>query len=74
MLGAFEFLPSIDFFKLIGQQICRDTSPLIAICESVLFLITGFNERNLNAVRQQNYIYIFILHVPYISIIVFLIF
>lgn len=57
MLGAFEFLPSIDFFKLIGQQICRDTSPLIAICESVLFLITGFNERNLNAVRQQNYIH-----------------
>lgn len=50
VLGAYEILPSMDFFKLIGQQLCRDTSPIIAICESVLFLITGFNERNLNAV------------------------
>lgn len=50
VLGAYEILPSMDFFKLIGQQLCRDTSPIIAICESVLFLITGFNEKNLNAV------------------------
>lgn len=50
MVGAFEFLPSSDLFKLLGQQLCRDTSPAIALCESVLFLITGFNERNLNAV------------------------
>lgn len=50
MLGAYEILPSLDFFKAIGQQICRDTSPFIVLCESVLFLITGFNERNLNAV------------------------
>lgn len=50
VLGIFEFLPTMDFFKTIGQQLCRDTSPIIAICESVLFLITGFNERNLNAV------------------------
>lgn len=50
VLGAYEILPSIDFFKLIGQNLCRDTSPVIAICESVLFLITGFNEQNLNAV------------------------
>lgn len=50
-LGAYEFLPPLYFFKLMGQQVCRDTSPLIAVCESILFLITGFNERNLNAVR-----------------------
>lgn len=50
VLGIYEFLPSMDFFKIIGQQLCRDTNPIIAICESVLFLITGFNERNLNAV------------------------
>lgn len=51
MLGAYEFLPTLDIFTLLGQQICRDTSPFIGLCESVLFLITGFNERNLNAVR-----------------------
>lgn len=51
VLGVFEFLPSIDFFKMIGQQFCRENSPIIAVCESVLFLITGFNEKNLNAVR-----------------------
>lgn len=52
MLGFYEFLPNLDLFKLIGQQLCRDTSPFIAICENVLFLIVGFNERNLNAVSQ----------------------
>lgn len=50
LLGAYEILPTIDFFTAIGQQLCRDTSPFIVLCESVLFLITGFNERNLNAV------------------------
>lgn len=50
MLGVYEFLPNLDLFKLIGQQLCRDTSPFIALCENILFLIVGFNERNLNAV------------------------
>lgn len=51
LLGAYEFLPPLDFFKLMGQQVCRDASPFIAVCESALFLITGFNEPNLNAVN-----------------------
>lgn len=58
MLGVYEFLPNLDLFKLIGQQLCRDTSPFIAICENVLFLIVGFNERNLNAVSRVVYVHI----------------
>lgn len=55
MFGIYELLPSMDVFKLLGQQVCRDNNPIIAICESVLFLITGFNERNLNSVSVIQY-------------------
>lgn len=58
MLGVYEFLPNLDLFKLIGQQLCRDTSPFIALCENILFLIVGFNERNLNAVSPVIYVLI----------------
>lgn len=56
LIAAYEFLPNIDLFKLIGQQFCRDTAPTIVLCESILFLITGFNEKNLNAVSKQHYL------------------
>lgn len=52
-LGAYEFLPPLNFFKLMGQQVCRDKSSLVAVCESVLFLITGFNERSFNTVNSD---------------------
>lgn len=52
IFGAYELLPSINIFKILGHQLCRDTSPFIVLCESVLFLLTGFNERNLNAVSN----------------------
>ncbi|KZS21232.1 Lipase-like protein [Daphnia magna] len=41
LLGIDEFLPSSDFFDLMGQEECQVNSTSIIVCESILFLICG---------------------------------
>lgn len=52
LLGAFEFMPSSELLALIGQNLCRATTPIVALCKSVLFLACGFNAKNLNSVSR----------------------
>jgi len=40
-LGINEFLPSTDFFQLIGEQLCKENSTTVGICTNVLFLLCG---------------------------------
>lgn len=41
LLGIDEFLPSNDFYDLIGQEECKENTTTILVCESILFLICG---------------------------------
>lgn len=41
LLGVDELLPSSDFYDLLGQELCYATSPVMEVCENILFLIAG---------------------------------
>jgi hypothetical protein len=41
LLGIDEFLPSSDFFDLMGQEECQANTTSALVCESILFLICG---------------------------------
>ncbi|CAG0893022.1 unnamed protein product [Darwinula stevensoni] len=47
MLGLHEFLPSSAFMDLLASLVCDDWS-LPAVCSSILFLLCGFDEAQLN--------------------------
>ncbi|XP_075979114.1 lipase 3-like [Anticarsia gemmatalis] len=48
LLGIGEFLPNSVIFTWAGQAICRDEVITQPICGSILFLIGGWNEAQLN--------------------------
>lgn len=50
LIGSFEFLPSSKMFSLAGQTLCTDQSIVQGVCSSILFLIAGFDQENMNAV------------------------
>ena len=41
LLGIGEFMPSDDFYDMIGQEQCRENTTTLIVCESILFLICG---------------------------------
>lgn len=40
-MGINEFLPSSELYDRLAQEKCYATSPVIEVCENVLFLICG---------------------------------
>ncbi|CAB3373681.1 Hypothetical predicted protein [Cloeon dipterum] len=48
MFGVDEFLPSSGFMEFIGQALCNDGAWTQVICSNVLFLIVGFDSKQLN--------------------------
>ncbi|XP_064612594.1 lysosomal acid lipase/cholesteryl ester hydrolase-like [Liolophura sinensis] len=55
LLGRRDFMPSNEIFKLLAGTLCknRETEP---VCANVLFLICGFDKKELNATRMPVYI------------------
>lgn len=50
MFGINEFLPDTKFTTFIGRVICNEHSMTSGICTNVLFLIAGFDYKQLNQV------------------------
>ncbi|CAD7082804.1 unnamed protein product [Hermetia illucens] len=48
LIGSFEFMPSTKLMGTIGKVFCKDGSIVQGICSSVLFMIAGFSNENLN--------------------------
>ncbi|XP_044735400.1 lipase 3-like [Chrysoperla carnea] len=48
MFGINEFLPDTKFTTFIGRVICNEKSMTSGICTNVLFLIAGFDYKQLN--------------------------
>ncbi|KAJ6645640.1 Lipase 3, partial [Pseudolycoriella hygida] len=48
LLGIYEYLPRSEFVALVGQIVCKDGSWLQLICSNGLFLVGGFNSKQLN--------------------------
>lgn len=51
-LGIYEFLPSSDFIKWIGDYMCQDEAVTHAVCENIIFLLAGISDQ-LNAVNDR---------------------
>ena len=51
-LGINEFLPSTDFFQLIGEQLCKENSTTVGICTNVLFLLCGPSVEQMDPVSR----------------------
>ena len=49
LLGVRDFMPNDEIIKILGKHVCRH-SLLKPMCEDVLFLICGFDHKQLNAV------------------------
>lgn len=48
LIGAHEFLPSNEFIKMFNQIICDEDSITEAICSNVMFLVAGFDKKQMN--------------------------
>lgn len=48
LVGAHEFLPNNDFFKMAGQIICNEKAITQVLCSNIIFLLTGYNSEQLN--------------------------
>lgn len=53
MLGAYEFLPTMEFLQIAGQSLCRDEAIFQELCANVLFLLGGYNSEQLNRVTRS---------------------
>ncbi|XP_059483957.1 uncharacterized protein LOC132201648 [Neocloeon triangulifer] len=60
MFGVDEFFPSTEFLEFIGASLCRDGAFTQAICSNVLFLLCGFDSKQLNETTMP----IIISHTP----------
>ncbi|XP_065903895.1 gastric triacylglycerol lipase-like [Dysidea avara] len=55
LIGGTEFLPSNEFTNFIASQVCP--KPVIdEVCRNILFLITGFDDKQLNKTRLPVYL------------------
>ena len=52
IVGVGEFVPSKSFIDKIGEDLCK--ASIKKICGGVIFLICGFDEKNLNYVTLIN--------------------
>lgn len=50
MFGVYEFLPSNELITMVGDTFCNDDALTQVLCTNVIFLITGFNKKQLNTV------------------------
>lgn len=48
LIGAHEFLPSNEFITMFNQIICDEDSITEAICSNVMFLVAGFDKKQMN--------------------------
>lgn len=48
MIGIHEFLPHSDFMELVGMLACQDGSNFQDVCSNILFLIAGYDSKELN--------------------------
>lgn len=51
VLGMYEFLPSSRVLAALGKAACNDEALFQFVCSNVLFLIGGFNSKQLNYVN-----------------------
>lgn len=66
LLGIDEFLPSSDFFDLMGQEECQANTTTALVCESILFLICGPDVAELDPVLISLHIIIIIVYLIYL--------
>ncbi|KAB7502406.1 Lipase 3 [Armadillidium nasatum] len=60
LMGQYEFLPSGPEMDYLAQNFCGVDDKLSPVCENILFLISGFDEVELN----KEYVPIYLSHTP----------
>lgn len=45
----YEFLPNTEFLATIGNAFCKDESIFQILCTNTLFVLGGFNPKQMNA-------------------------
>ncbi|ESO93372.1 hypothetical protein LOTGIDRAFT_161944 [Lottia gigantea] len=55
VLGRKDFLPNLDLIKVLADTVCEDKS-LRFLCSNLLFLIAGYDTKNLNNTRLPVYL------------------
>ena len=51
ILGVHDFLPNSDLIDLLGDKACPAPG-IKEVCGNIVFLIAGFDEKNLNLVNN----------------------
>lgn len=51
LIGVNEFMPSSALIQLLGKTLCDESSPINGVCSNILFLICGYNSKQLNEVK-----------------------
>ena len=52
IFGDGEFFPNSALIKLLGKYVCPADMALEGLCENVLFLICGFDQKEMNMVSM----------------------
>ncbi|GAB0100094.1 Lipase [Sergentomyia squamirostris] len=55
-LGIYEFLPSSDWLRTSTQMLCTESSPVSYMCKNALFLVAGFDPRQMNSSILPQYL------------------
>lgn len=48
LIGPNEFLPNSEFLGLVSKVFCKDEAITQDICTNIIFMITGYNEKQMN--------------------------
>ncbi|XP_055681859.1 lipase 3-like [Lutzomyia longipalpis] len=54
--GIYEFMPSSDWLRTSTQLLCSETSPVAYICKNSLFLVVGFDPKQMNSTILPQYL------------------
>jgi len=57
ILGVREFLPNSALIDVLGDKACPAPG-IKEVCGNIIFLIAGFDEKNLNLVTQVTFMYL----------------
>ena len=53
VFGDGEFFPNDELIKFLGKYVCPADMELLGLCENVLFLICGFDQKDMNIVSHS---------------------
>jgi hypothetical protein len=49
-MGSYEFMPSSELRKLVGEIMCHEEAITADICANILFIVAGYSSEQLNTV------------------------